>query len=103
MPDAALEELSSFAGLARPEPGAVEISGDDSVLPTRFRIGAAGAAAIAAAAIAAAGLLALRTAKGRRQTVAVDVRHAVAALRSTRHLRIDGAAPKDPRDPVSGL
>ncbi|HEX7968901.1 MAG TPA: CoA transferase, partial [Stellaceae bacterium] len=38
-----------------------------------------------------------------RQPVAVDLRHAAAALRSARYLRVAGAPPKEPFDPVSGL
>jgi crotonobetainyl-CoA:carnitine CoA-transferase CaiB-like acyl-CoA transferase len=101
MPHAALLELLSLAGL--PDPGAarVELTGADPVVATRFRIGAAGAASIAAASVAAAELWALRT--GRRQRVAVDLRAAVAALRSGRYLRIGGAPPRDIFDPVSGF
>jgi crotonobetainyl-CoA:carnitine CoA-transferase CaiB-like acyl-CoA transferase len=103
MPHAALDELLGLAGLARPRAGEVEIRGNDPVLPTRFRIGSAGAAAIAASALAAADLWALRTGKDRRQSISVDLRHAVAALRSARYLRVDGRAPKEPFDPLSGL
>src|SRR6185312_9528665 len=77
-------------------------AGADPVLGTRFHIGAAGAAAIAAAALAAAELQAARSGRP-RQKVAVDFRAAVAALRSNRYLRIDGAAPRDIFDPVSGF
>jgi crotonobetainyl-CoA:carnitine CoA-transferase CaiB-like acyl-CoA transferase len=72
-------------------------------LPTRFRIGTAGAAVITASAMAAAELWALRTATNRRQAISVDLRHATAALRSARYLRIGGAVPKEPFDPRSGL
>ena len=82
MPHTALAELLAIAGLAKPEADRIELRGDDPVLPTRFRIGAAGAAAIAASAIAAAELWALRTGSSRRQNLAVDVRHAAASLRS---------------------
>jgi crotonobetainyl-CoA:carnitine CoA-transferase CaiB-like acyl-CoA transferase len=39
----------------------------------------------------------------RRQAIAVDLRHAAAALRSARYLRIDGAPPREPFDRLSGL
>lgn len=103
MPHTALAELLAIAGLAKPEADRIELRGDDPVLPTRFRIGAAGAAAIAASAIAAAELWALRTGSSRRQNLAVDVRHAAASLRSARYLRISGAIPKDLLDRLSGL
>lgn len=100
MPRAALAELLRLAGLSDAAATRLEITGADPVVATRFRIGAAGAASIAAAALAAAELWALRT--GRRQAVAVDCRAAVAALRSGRYLRIDGAPPRDIFDAVSG-
>jgi crotonobetainyl-CoA:carnitine CoA-transferase CaiB-like acyl-CoA transferase len=103
MPYNALDELLRVVALAKPQAGEVEIRGQDPVLPTRFRIGTAAAAAIAACAIAAAQLWALRTARGRRQMMSVDLRHAAAALRSARYLRLDGAAPKEPFDRLSGF
>jgi crotonobetainyl-CoA:carnitine CoA-transferase CaiB-like acyl-CoA transferase len=97
-----LDELLRLAGLDAPAPGEIDISGEDPVLPTRYRLGAAGAAAIAASAIAAAELWKLRSGNP-RQSVAVDVRHATAALRSARYLQIDGAPPEEPFDALSGL
>ncbi len=102
MPYAALHELLALAGLPPREPGRVEIRGADPVFPTRFRVGTVGAAAIAAAAIAASDLWALRTGRA-VQPVSVDLRHAATGLRSARYLRIAGASPKEPFDPVSGL
>ena len=101
MPYAALAELLSLAGLPDAAAARIELMGADPVVATRFRIGAAGAAAIAASAAAASELWAMRT--GRRQRIAVDLRAAVAALRSGRYLRIDGGAPRDIFDPVSGF
>ncbi len=93
-----LSEVLALAGLA---PGDTRIVGGDPVLPTPFRIAAAGGAAIAAAAIAAAAFWRLRG--GRDQSIRIDSRHAVAALRSTRYLRIDGAPPAETWDPLSGF
>jgi crotonobetainyl-CoA:carnitine CoA-transferase CaiB-like acyl-CoA transferase len=70
-------------------------------LPTPFRIGAAGAAALAATGLAAADLWELRT--GRRQEVGVDLRQAVASLRSGHYMKIDGAAISTERNPVMGV
>jgi len=103
MPDAPLDELLNLAGIPESRASQLEIAGSDPVLPTRFRVGEVAAAAIAAGAIAAAELWALRSDGDRSQRIAVDLRHAVAALRSPRYLRIDGAAPKEPWDPLSGL
>jgi crotonobetainyl-CoA:carnitine CoA-transferase CaiB-like acyl-CoA transferase len=101
MPQRALRELIALAGLPGPEPGQIQITGDDPVFPTPYRIAASGAAAVAAAGYAAAELWRLRS--GRRQRVSVDARAAAAALRSNRYLRVDGSTPKGPFDPLSGF
>lgn len=66
--------------------------GSDPVLPTSYRVGAAGAATVAAAGLAAARLWQQRT--GRRQQVAVDLRQATASLRSGTYMKLgDGTLP----------
>jgi crotonobetainyl-CoA:carnitine CoA-transferase CaiB-like acyl-CoA transferase len=100
---AALTELLRLVDLEPPKAGEIEMRGSDPVLPTRFRIGEAASAAIAASAIAAAELWAQRTGRSQRQTISIDLRHAAAALRSARYLRVNSAAPKEPFDPLSGL
>ncbi|HEV2548135.1 MAG TPA: CoA transferase [Stellaceae bacterium] len=102
MPHSALRALLSLAGVPESAVETCRIVGRAPVLPTRFRIGAAGAAAIAAAAMAANELWAERTHEP-RQAIAVDLHHAVAALRSARYLRIDGKPPKEPFDRLSGF
>ena len=99
MTSAALHDVLRLGGLAA---DGIVIAGADPVLPTPFRVGAAGAAAIAVSAAAAAELWSERCGRP-RQAVAVDLRHAVAALRSARYLRVAGASPKEPFDPVTGL
>ena len=101
MPHAALNELIALAGLPQPAAGQVRIEGNDPVLPTRYRIGAAGAAALAATGLAADDLWTLRG--GRRQQVSVDVRAAVASLRSARYMRVDGKPLPAMWDAFSGL
>ena len=101
MPAGGLRELIVLADLEAPHDFEVDISGADPVLRTPYRVGAAGAAALAAVGLAASELWALRT--GRRQHVSVDVRAAVASLRSARYLTIDGRPPPDPWDPLSGF
>ena len=101
MPLAALDEILHAAGCAPPEAGQLEIRGDDPVLPVRYRIGTAGAAALAALGLAASRLWALRT--GRSQRIKVDVAAAAVSLRSARYLRIDGKPPPAPWDPLSGF
>jgi crotonobetainyl-CoA:carnitine CoA-transferase CaiB-like acyl-CoA transferase len=97
MPQAALRELLALGRLD----GEAQFTGTDPVLRTPYRVGAAGAAALAAAGLAAAELWALRS--GRRQSVAVDLRRAAASLRSGFYLRIDGKPPPAPWDPMSGF
>jgi crotonobetainyl-CoA:carnitine CoA-transferase CaiB-like acyl-CoA transferase len=98
----ALRTILPIAGWPEERASAVEITGGaDPVLPTPFRIGAAGAAALAATGLAAADLWELRT--GRRQEVAVDLRQAVASLRSGHYMQIDGAAISTERNPVMGV
>ena len=97
MPYAALSEILAASGFdAGAEP---EIDGADPVVPTRYRMGTAGAAALAALGLAVAQVWTLRG--GSRQRVAVGLRAAGASLRSSRYLRIDGQ-PVPTWDPMSG-
>jgi crotonobetainyl-CoA:carnitine CoA-transferase CaiB-like acyl-CoA transferase len=97
MPQAALRELLGLGKLQ----GEAQFAGADPVLRTPYRVGAAGAAALAAVGLAASDLWSLRT--GKRQSVAVDLRAAAASLRSGFYLRIDGKPPPTPWDPMSGF
>jgi crotonobetainyl-CoA:carnitine CoA-transferase CaiB-like acyl-CoA transferase len=98
----ALRTILPIAGWPEERARAVEITGGaDPVLPTPFRIGAAGAAALAATGLAASDLWELRT--GRRQQVAVDLRQAVASLRSGHYLQVNGAKVRGDRNPVMGM
>ncbi len=98
----ALRTILPIAGWPEERAREVEITGGaDPVLPTPFRIGAAGAAALAATGLAAADLWELRS--GRRQEVAVDLRQAVASLRSGHYLQINGAPVSTERNPVMGV
>ena len=62
-PSSSLETLAALRaslGLAAPDPARVEIRGADPILPTRFRVGEAAAAALAACGLAAAEIWELR-------------------------------------------
>ena len=86
-PHAALRSILPVVGWPADLAASVSFTGGiDPVLPTPFRIGAAGAATIAAAGLAAAALWERRT--GRRQGVAVDLRHATASLRSGHYMKL---------------
>jgi crotonobetainyl-CoA:carnitine CoA-transferase CaiB-like acyl-CoA transferase len=98
----ALRTIMPIAGWPEERVREVEITGGaDPVLPTPFRIGAAGAAALAATGFAAADLWELRG--GRRQEVSVDLRQAVASLRSGHYLQVNGATVSTDRNPVMGV
>ena len=97
----AFEDLWSRAGC---EPAVLErvtLTGEDPILPTDFKIGTAASAVIAASALAATEIWRLRT--GRGQSVAVDLRAAVAAFRSERYLRAESQPSLHDRDPVFGF
>lgn len=97
----ALEGLWRLTGA---DPGALdraEVTGADPALPTGFKIGTAATAVIAATGLAATELWRLRT--GKSQSVAVDMRAAVAAFLSERLLRVDGQPPPDVRGDLFGF
>ncbi|HEV2099651.1 MAG TPA: CoA transferase [Stellaceae bacterium] len=98
----ALRTIMPIAGWPEEKARQVEITGGaDPVLPTPFRIGAAGAAALAATGLAASDLWELRG--GRRQEVSVDLRQAVASLRSGHYLQVNGEVVRTDRNPVMGV
>jgi crotonobetainyl-CoA:carnitine CoA-transferase CaiB-like acyl-CoA transferase len=101
VPDAALTDLWRHLGGDPAALGHVALTGAEPALPSSFAIGTAARATIAANGLAAAELWAART--GRRQRVAVDMRHAVIEFRSERYLRINGAAPASLWDSLAGL
>ena len=93
MPQAALRELLVAAGLPQIP---VEITGDDPVLPVRYRIAAAAAASLGGLGLAVARL-------SKTQTIGVNARAAAVSLRSARYLRVDGEPPPPVWDPLSGF
>ena len=82
-------------------PAVAGITGEDPVFPTPYRVGAAGAAALAALGAAVARFGELRGLP--RQQVSVNLRHAALSLRSARYLRIDGKPLPPVWDPLSGF
>jgi crotonobetainyl-CoA:carnitine CoA-transferase CaiB-like acyl-CoA transferase len=102
MPHNALRSILPAAGIAADRAASVEISADtDPILPTPFRIGVAGAATLAATGLAAADLWEMRT--GRRQSVAVDVRHATASLRSGHYMKLGDGEVSTRRNAIMGV
>lgn len=89
-----MDELLADAKSAR-------ITGADPVLPTPYRIGEAGATALAALGVAVARFGELRGLPP--QSVAVEARQAALSLRSARYLRINGDPLPPPWDALSGF
>jgi crotonobetainyl-CoA:carnitine CoA-transferase CaiB-like acyl-CoA transferase len=75
----------AFGGLKPPPKDEVTIAGADPVLSTRFKIGETCAAALGGVGVAISDISEMKT--GRRQKVAIDVRHAAAGLRSSGYLQ----------------
>ncbi|MEV7095573.1 CoA transferase [Amycolatopsis sp. NPDC051045] len=82
------------------QPGPVELTGAEDVLPGPYRVAAAATASIAAATLAAGELLKLREIEP--GVVTADTRHAAAAFRSEQLLRVDGAEAGSVWAPLSG-
>src|SRR5713226_9591833 len=104
MPTDAYIALQKLWDLTGGEPAALDrvtMTGADPILPTDFKIGTAASAVIAATALAATEIWWLRT--GRGQSVAVDLRAAVAAFRSERYLRAESQPDIHRRDPIFGF
>ncbi len=102
MPNQALRSILPATGWTAGQADAVTFSGGaDPILPTPFRIAAAGAAALAATGLAAADLWQHRT--GRRQTIGVDVRQATASLRSGHYLKVGDGHVSAERNPIMGV
>jgi crotonobetainyl-CoA:carnitine CoA-transferase CaiB-like acyl-CoA transferase len=102
MPLDALRTILDAAAWPADRAAAVTFSGGaDPVLPTPFRIAAAGAATLAAAGLAAAALWELRT--GRRQEIAVDVRQAAASLRSGHYMALGDGKLSAERNSIMGV
>ena len=102
LPNDALRTILPIAGWSDGQADAVAFTGGtDPVLPTPFRIGAAGAATIAASGLAAAELWHART--GRRQRVTVDLRQAAASLRSGHYMKLGDGKISTARNTVMGV
>src|SRR6202163_3477551 len=98
----ALRTILPIAGWSDKQAADVAFTGGaDPVLPTPFRIGAAGAATLAAAGLAATELWEART--GRRQQVTVDLRQATASLRSGHYMKLAGAGVSPARNDIMGV
>lgn len=100
-PDRILADLWIGAGGDASALDAVMLTGDESLLPSSFRVAAAAQVSIAAVGLAAAQIWRLRS--GQPQDVTVDMRHAVVECRSERYLRVDGKPPPPAWDAIAGI
>ncbi|HTO60460.1 MAG TPA: CoA transferase [Bradyrhizobium sp.] len=96
-----LSDLWTQAGGEASALDAVTLTGEEPQLPSSFRVAVAAQVSIAAAGLAAAEIGKLRS--GKRQSVAVDMRHTVAECRSERYLRVNGEPPPPAWDAIAGV
>ena len=79
------EEIMSIRGRGTPASDEVSITGHDPVFSARFKIGETTANILAGVGVAVTDIHELKT--GKRQKVAIDVRHAAATCQSSKFLR----------------
>ena len=84
------KEVMGIRGEAMPSENDVTITGHDPVYPTPFKISETCASVLAGIGIAASDIWEIRT--GKRQTVAVDTRHAAATLNSSLFMQAPDAS-----------
>ncbi|MEO7729005.1 MAG: CoA transferase [Burkholderiales bacterium] len=78
------EEIMGIRGRGMPADGEVTITGQDPVFSARFKIGETTANILAGIGVAVTDIHEMKT--GKRQKVAIDVRHAAATCQSSKHL-----------------
>ena len=96
-----LHELWRQVGADPAALSCLRLTGGTASLPSFYQVGALATATVAAQALAAGELWHLH--HGRRQEIAVDRRHALAACRSERYLLLDHGPPPEPWSPLSGF
>ncbi len=99
-PAQVLRNLLDGVGLPAELADNVALTGSEPVLPSSFAVGTVAQTSIAAVAAAAADLWTLRG--GRRQDIAVDMRHAALEYRSERYFSTDGNPPGRVWDAIAG-
>src|SRR3954462_9532165 len=81
---AGFDEIMSIRGRGIPADGEVTITGHDPVYSARFKIGETTANILAGIGVAVTDIHEMKT--GKRQKVAIDVRHAAATCNSSKYL-----------------
>jgi len=84
------EEVMSLRGRGMPADGEVTIKGNDPVFSARFKIGETTANILAGVGVAVTDIHEMKT--GKRQKVAIDVRHAAATCQSSKLMRLSTAS-----------
>ena len=96
--------LSDLWTLGGGDPSALDaatLTGNEPILPSSFRVGAASQVTIAAAGLAAAEIWKARS--GEAQGISVDMMHAAVECRSERYLRVDDKPPPPAWDAIAGV
>jgi crotonobetainyl-CoA:carnitine CoA-transferase CaiB-like acyl-CoA transferase len=83
--NSAFEEIMAIRGRGIPEDGEVTIKGNDPVFSARFKIGETTANILAGVGVAVTDIHEMKT--GKRQKVAIDVRHAGATCQSSKLMK----------------
>ncbi len=94
------EEIMNIRGRGMPADGEVTIDGHDPVYSARFKIGETTANILGGVGVAVTDIHEIKT--GRRQKVAIDVRHAAATCQSSKYMRqksADGGSWKEVKSP----
>ena len=86
------EEVMSVRGRGMPAAGEVTIKGNDPVFSARFKIGETTANILAGVGVAVTDIHEMKT--GKRQKVAIDVRHAAATCQSSKLMRLSTSGGK---------
>ncbi len=95
-----LQDICGLIGLPLDGLDDLTLTGQGPISPSSFKVGAAAQAAISASALAASRVWHQRG--GKRQAIAVDMRHALIEFRSERFLQINGGPPPALWDKIAG-
>ncbi len=95
-----LQDICGLIGLPLDGLDDLTLTGQGPILPSSFKVGAAAQAAISASALAASRVWHQRG--GKRQAIAVDMRHALIEFRSEQFLQINGGPSPALWDKIAG-
>ena len=96
-----LRSILQYSDLDREWENQVQITGDDPVFQTPFRIASTSAASLAAIGLMLSSIRERST--GQKSGIEVNARFAAASMRSSRYIRVDGKPGRNPPDSVTGF